>query len=245
MKRATEDEVDDSHKRLRSRYEFLDTVTRYQANDHSCGYDYNDVISVLVGGNEQSFTVHKDLICARSKFFVAACSERWIEGQSKVVRLPESSPKIFQIYMAWLFAGNAAVEEVGHNATESKHSDVVEQRTLVKLYLLAQYLNDIKLRNQCLKVLVSRTPAWKTLLWPSDYKLIWDSTMPGCLLRTMIIDEFIARSTRDGLAERITQYPTSLLQELAVALMQRAPTEDSQVFSLTSAKYMEAEESTE
>jgi hypothetical protein len=38
--------------------------------------NFNDQISVLVGPDEQFSLVHKDMICAESKFFAAACSER-------------------------------------------------------------------------------------------------------------------------------------------------------------------------
>lgn len=53
-------------------------------------YDYDSLITVLVGAGEERFTVHKDVICVKSKFFRAACSDRWQEGQEKVVRLPEA-----------------------------------------------------------------------------------------------------------------------------------------------------------
>lgn len=39
-------------------------------------YNYNDTISVLVGSEERSFVVHKDVVCASSKFFRTACSTR-------------------------------------------------------------------------------------------------------------------------------------------------------------------------
>lgn len=49
--------------------------------------DYSEVITVLVGQEEKSFTVHKAIICAKSQFFATACSQQWQEGRSGVVRL--------------------------------------------------------------------------------------------------------------------------------------------------------------
>jgi hypothetical protein len=56
-------------------------------------------VSILTGEEEQQFTVHKDSICAKSKFFKAACSERWIEGKQKVVKLPDITARDFQTYV--------------------------------------------------------------------------------------------------------------------------------------------------
>lgn len=67
---------------------------------------YENTISVLVGDKKQLFTVYKDVICASSKFFKAACSERWIEGKEKKISLPEVEPALFRSYVAWLYSGN-------------------------------------------------------------------------------------------------------------------------------------------
>lgn len=65
-------------------------------------YDYDSVVTFLVGAGEKRFTVHKDVICAKSKFVRASCSDRWQEGREKVVRLPEARLiPAFQMYMDW------------------------------------------------------------------------------------------------------------------------------------------------
>lgn len=245
MKHTIEDDGNNSNKRLRSRYILSSNTIRQRANRSSYEHDYNDVISVLVGQKEQPFTVHKDLMCAKSKFFAAACSERWMDGKSKVVRLPESEAQVFQIYMAWLFTGNAAVEGIKNTITEDEFSDANEQHTLIELYLLAQYLDDIKLRNQRVSVLIKRSLVWKTMPYLTDLKVVWDSTTPGCLLRKMFVDKAVSALSRNHTVEGMTAYPAGLIVELAVALMQRIPTIGKDAFSLTSAKYMEAEVSTE
>lgn len=47
----------------------------------------------------QEFTVHRHLVCANSKFFKAACSKLWAEGEEKIVRLPEVKVDAFQAYL--------------------------------------------------------------------------------------------------------------------------------------------------
>jgi hypothetical protein len=39
--------------------------------------DYVDTITILAGEDERPFTVHKNIICNRSPYFVAASWEAW------------------------------------------------------------------------------------------------------------------------------------------------------------------------
>jgi len=61
--------------------------------------NYSETITVLVGETEESAVVHKDVICRKSDFFVAACSRRWAEGREKTVRLPLVTPEVFNQYL--------------------------------------------------------------------------------------------------------------------------------------------------
>lgn len=79
-------------------------------------YDYNDTISVLIGSEERRFVVHKDVICSSSKFFKAACSANWKEGQEGIVRLPTAKPPVFEMYMDWLY-----FSEIGGKVRRDDH----------------------------------------------------------------------------------------------------------------------------
>lgn len=80
------------------------------------------------------FLVHKDIICAKSKFFAAACSERWVEGKEKQVRLPEVDPTVFESHLSWVYSTSLNIAELtteridallGANAQEvAKYLDV-------------------------------------------------------------------------------------------------------------------------
>ncbi|EME38705.1 hypothetical protein DOTSEDRAFT_28923 [Dothistroma septosporum NZE10] len=64
---------------------------------------YFETITILVGKAEDKFLVHKATICARSPYFAAACSMKWEQGQEGVVRLPNHSPKAFDMIVHWLY----------------------------------------------------------------------------------------------------------------------------------------------
>lgn len=62
-------------------------------------------ITVLVGEGEaqESFIVHKELICARSEFFRVSMKEVWKEGKEGVIPLPEDDPQVFALYVQSLY----------------------------------------------------------------------------------------------------------------------------------------------
>ncbi|KAM3420618.1 hypothetical protein BST61_g3879 [Cercospora zeina] len=61
----------------------------------------------VLGNNEEApseeFILQRGLICSRSKYFESAFHEQWSESQSKRVQIDDVSPKIFRIFVAWLF----------------------------------------------------------------------------------------------------------------------------------------------
>lgn len=93
--------------------------------------------------------VYKDVICASSKFFKAACSQRWVEGREKKVRLPDVEPKIFQSYVAWLYSGTYQMQACKDDPKEVVWSAL---NTAVELYLLGDVLDDICFRNKMMEI---------------------------------------------------------------------------------------------
>lgn len=89
---------------------------------------------MLIGPEEQVFTVHRDAICAKSKFFKAACSE-WEGDQAITVTLPKVDGKVFQNYVDWIY-GNTLM------AASTVDEDV---EMAIKLNLLGDVLDDGKL----------------------------------------------------------------------------------------------------
>ncbi|TKA24985.1 hypothetical protein B0A50_06083 [Salinomyces thailandicus] len=65
-------------------------------------------VKVTVGqGSEQSvYYVHETLIRTCSAFFDAALSQKWGQGEDKVVLLPDDSPSLFADYLSWLYWGH-------------------------------------------------------------------------------------------------------------------------------------------
>lgn len=102
-----------------------------------------------MGPNELRFAVHKDVICKDSDFFRAACSTNWLEGQEKLVGLPEVKPNVFQVYLDWAYTGILAVEDAQTPEEDRGRSC----SGIIDVYLLGDVLGDVKLRDQAMQLL--------------------------------------------------------------------------------------------
>lgn len=172
-------------------------------------YKYDDMIVVLVGRAEERFTIHKEIICARSKFSRAACTERWLEGQQKTVRLPEISQVAFQHYVDWIYTNDLALQDITQGFLPS-----------VMLYLLGSYLDDMKFRNKSMELLVAVDDKLvETHPSCMSRQLIWENTAPNSLLRKWLIENTARRSSR-CLTKNYTEVPIELWQQVVVKLKQ-------------------------
>lgn len=197
---------------------------------------------MLVGPQRaaKNFMVHKDIICAHSKFFAAACSELWIEGQRKVVQIRDHEPKTFQAYMVWLSTRTILVQaEALPEDTESRKRMCAHQNQLIDLYLLGDFIDDSQLRNNVVMALVDLRTGISS---PSYITRIWNSTLPGNPLRRMYIDKTIMRADREHLIGRIDQHPAGFIQDLTAALLRQTPAEDYEKFAARRNEYLESGE---
>lgn len=169
-------------------------------------YDYNDTVLVLVGVEKTRFTAHTDVVCVRSEFFKAACSEHWRESQARVVPLPDADPKTFEMYIDLTY--NRLVYDIDSPS-----------RPLVKFYVLADYLDDLKARNKAMRLLLMqrRCPS------PEKTAFLWEHTAQGSLLRQWAIDLVAAKLGIDKFAKWIGLYPAEFVQQIAVKMYGYAP----------------------
>jgi hypothetical protein len=106
---------------------------------------------VLVGPDEVAFTVHENFICAKPKFFQAACRKEWSKGAQKLIRLPEVEPGVFRSYLNWVYTGDLAVDSTKDDPVNPKNT---KYSNFLKLYVLGDTLDDLSLRNSTTEILV-------------------------------------------------------------------------------------------
>jgi hypothetical protein len=177
---------------------------------------------VLVGSGKKRFIIHQEPLCAKSKFFKAACSKRWIKNEERVVKLPEAKVAAFKAYSSWVYSDIIAEPTVTEkSSTVDKRN---ERESFIDLYLLGDTLDDILLRNQSLSMLFTSMRNHNMLPGLSSLILIWDSTPPMSLLRKMMVDMYVKKVVRSDFCEDISKYPREFVEEIAMASMKGTPT---------------------
>ncbi|KAJ9636600.1 hypothetical protein H2204_005200 [Knufia peltigerae] len=62
-----------------------------------------DYVQIFVGESKKPTYCHKALICACSRFFACAFLGPYEEGSQNKMNLPEEEPRLFQIFLEWLY----------------------------------------------------------------------------------------------------------------------------------------------
>jgi len=213
---------------------------RVHADNHSRTCDFTDQIAVLVGADERQFLVHRKVICAKSKFFRAARSKRWLERKEKTIILPNVNPSTFQSCLIWVYSNLLNVEEVVIDDIYGDPDDFADDdrhvAKLVELYLLGDVLDDVRLRNKAMQTLVKHTKRS-----PRRYTVtrIWDKTPENSPLRKMMVSRTTSRTPREYFIESLTEYPEGFVQEVAALLIQIVPRKDKASFVAELSTFME------
>ena len=191
--------------------------------DHSRSniVEFDNIITVLVGEEEKRFIIHQDAACAKSKFFKAACSTRWLEGQEKIVRLRDVDPTVFQAYSRWVYSGELPTPICIDSSNVRDKS--AEKALLIELLILGDRLDDIDMRNQAKPMLLDSMERHHTLCGYELVNRIYASTLPGSLVRKMLVDVAISRQNPSVLAKHVSKYAAEFVQEVAIAALESTP----------------------
>lgn len=144
------------------------------------------------------------MICKVSPFFRAACSKEWLEGQTRVVRLPLQEPEIFRYYVEWAYQTLIKLEDLREDLREieaakgNKIDDVKLQKTYArrfadarcKLWVAADYFGDQACQNACIQQLAYTLRFTKMAkLWTSTVDFVIEYTSPDSGLYRWMIDD--------------------------------------------------------
>ncbi|KEQ60676.1 uncharacterized protein M437DRAFT_53841 [Aureobasidium melanogenum CBS 110374] len=61
------------------------------------------MVTIEVGIEKEHFVVHQSFLCAKSQYFSKALSGSFQESITRFVQLPDVSPIIFKIFVAWVY----------------------------------------------------------------------------------------------------------------------------------------------
>ena len=171
-------------------------------------------IVILIGEDEHRFVVEKDRICVKSKFIRAACaSDRWLEGRDMVVRLPEvRSRTLFKRYQSWIRTDTVTVKETTSETAEERNMKVP-----IRLHLLGDFLDDVRLRNVTIRALTKygACPSIK------HRNFIFEQTTPASPLIKWTVETIVNLAHQYKSEAVSVLYDKDLALQIATILMRR------------------------
>lgn len=158
--------------------------------DNSDNEIVENVVKVLVDNDKHQFFVRQDIVCALSKLFRAIVPlVKGQEATENVVRLPTTSNNAFRTYYHWLKTRTVSLniwfDRPGRTLelTESE-----ELQAYIDIYVLAEDLDDRKLRNYVMRIFIKNYHNLRTIPGGEWSSGIWKQTSKGSLLRTFLVE---------------------------------------------------------
>ncbi|KAF2660742.1 hypothetical protein K491DRAFT_674661 [Lophiostoma macrostomum CBS 122681] len=191
------------------------------------------IIEVRVGKDTKArpFTIHKELITSRSKFFANALKGSWRESKDNVVKLPEDDVDTFDLYVNLLYFGSIHIPEAG--ATAQREETLTEKlvrvshqeyMALSKLYVLCDKLQDIQGVRLVTHAFVEATQKAKAPgkicfpdLWVVDY--VYNNTPHGSPLRSFLMDSYAVFATNDWLRGTRSWISKDFLYDVTMSML--------------------------
>jgi len=112
--------------------------------------DLDATITITLEDTSARFTVHKDLICARSPFIKGCLQNDFKEGREQTVTIREwQNSDSMKTLIAWVYQGKPALDisEISASSPEDKvkevASDLAELYVLADRFLMSNLKNDV------------------------------------------------------------------------------------------------------
>ena len=189
-------------------------------------HDLSNNVTIIINEEQPDLTatyhVPEELLVEKSQFFRAACRNEWKEAKSRVVKLPDVDPAIFNYYLLWVYRGRLPVRNEWDVYCDDWEDDAIAvQSDLVKLWILADRLADVRLRNAIMDEIVAAMDKHKSaqlvLFRPEMTVLAWSATTAGRPLRQLILDYYVFYVYASDVEQDVDKHHPEFVKELMLA----------------------------
>ncbi|KAK4501001.1 hypothetical protein PRZ48_006807 [Zasmidium cellare] len=193
------------------------------------GEEFKLVVGAALEGEVKSYTVQKDFLVKSSEFFRGACNKEWKEGQTKVIKLPETAPEAFEVYLQYLYTGEIVVsaKEINFPAIDDESDEAQPaleevskaQELLMDTYILAEMLLDIDAKNALVDEFTWLLRRGRKLLLCPKIEDLFNATPNTSPMRRVLVDAVAFRIGEAGFRDSGYEYSNEFLMEVCLALM--------------------------
>jgi hypothetical protein len=177
-------------------------------------------VTLLVGLHEEPLVAHESYLTKNSEFFQAAMKKEWVEGQTRIIKLPEDNSETVTNYLAFTYSRGLPTSKVIKSYPPPTES---EWKSLAKMYVFGERVLDKCVRNAIVAE-VSRlvTPdenGDRRFMPTAASNIFFDGTPEGSPVRQWIIDKHVSNGHKLWLGAN--DHP-ALVLEVARALLEKA-----------------------
>ena len=179
------------------------------------------VVEVGDGDKHQTFVVHENLLCARSKELKSRLGETTVENGLRTISLKNLDSEAFALYVQFLYSGRIPSKPAICPSPD-------EHTLLTKLYILACSLQDVHGQNAALDAIHAKSqelafePA-SALPRGEGVGVIYHCTNGACGARRLMVDMFLSKGSGVLMRPSKDDYPPEFMVELALSLMGSLP----------------------
>jgi len=190
----------------------------------------HSVVKVVVGTEEdaQTFFVHEELVVDRAHFFKSALSGQWLESDDKTVTLSlslslsDDDPEVFYTYLQLPYSGKLPIKTCNAAVADNDAIMSNDYIALVRLYILADKLQDAKSRNTVMDAILAHIEESGSLPGMPIVRIIFDGTSEGSPLRSLVVDLVADFGCHKLLRSKRGMPPSEFLLQLSRKLLRRS-----------------------
>jgi hypothetical protein len=146
---------------------------------------------VLVDKQKYRFRVHEEHITSSSEFFKKAMSGNWKEKEARQVKLPDTTLRAFEIYVAWLYTSLFYITDDNDCENEDQDKNALipdeEFNKWKECYTLADFVLDDDFKDALIDVLMDKMNT-EGSYWYDVARLIYPHTGAESPHRQFAID---------------------------------------------------------
>lgn len=147
------------------------------------------ILEVGKGDKKVKCSVHKNIICAASSFFEAACKPEWMKPEDRVIKLPEDDPKIIQMIIYWAYHDTICIPEDSKDTmwdTDLEEALETDLGLSTKIYLIAEKYQVHRLKNDAIDTIIEKNSSqWLPVSLVSH---AYGNTIPDSRLRRLMLN---------------------------------------------------------
>ena len=186
---------------------------------------------MLVGGADQKFIVHKDMLIDRSTYFRTTIAEASEDVTLGYFRLPDIDPKLFRLFVECLYKDQVDLKESFSTSNLFKGGTRNQYEQLVEIYTVADQLGCVHMKNQVMSRMLALFKA-KAMPSVTAISMAYMTGSESSTLRRFMVDvKLIAinMSQVNWLEQHRAALPNDFIFDFALALVKARGCESMQL----------------